>query len=295
MSTKLYNGFKFSDPNMVIIRNQLGEFQKEIFNITADIITNLHVDMAIRCFDSRCMGIRLPYDSDPKDKPYVAARSYIVDKMDEVRKGSDMDSSYSFKFEIAVYPVTNRTTLGYHFSSQRVFEEALAKQKWWRDFHYQNQSDPPDDVTPRTWNDRRKMWDKVFSFSDTFSRAGFIMDLHDQYISFHNPRPSEIMRLIPSYSKRLKDITGERVSKTWYSHRKELKNPDSVSVSTYLELHQKYMKYLTTENGKRTWAKHEKYVCSKLKKKVTLSDLFHKEFLKNAKKEGNSFYFFNKK
>jgi hypothetical protein len=36
---------------------------------------------------------------------------------------------------------------------------------WFEDYHYQNQTDRPDHITAQTYNNRRKMWDKLIGDS----------------------------------------------------------------------------------------------------------------------------------
>lgn len=60
--------------------------------------------------------------------------------------------------------------LGFHFRDLR---NRLSKSKKLQDYHYQNQSDRPDNISPKEWNTRRKFWDEIIGHR-TPSDAGFI-------------------------------------------------------------------------------------------------------------------------
>jgi hypothetical protein len=58
--------------------------------------------------------------------------------------------------------------------------ECFVDAKLWRDFHYQNSTDGPDDVKKKDWERRRKTWDKLFSRcgpdAHTFAHASLTYD-----------------------------------------------------------------------------------------------------------------------
>ena len=45
------------------------------------------------------------------------------------------------------------------------------------DFHYQNQTDEPEDVTDEQWKERERVWDKLLPGSGNPSEHGFSFDL----------------------------------------------------------------------------------------------------------------------
>lgn len=58
--------------------------------------------------------------------------------------------------------------------------ECFIDAKLWRDFHYQNSTDGPDDIKKKDWDKRRKTWDKLFSRcgpdAHTFAHASLTYD-----------------------------------------------------------------------------------------------------------------------
>lgn len=46
-----------------------------------------------------------------------------------------------------------------------------------KDFHYQNQTDPDENITAAEWRDRRRTWDRILKEYDTPNMAGFTFEL----------------------------------------------------------------------------------------------------------------------
>lgn len=56
-------------------------------------------------------------------------------------------------------------------------EGRFIKKLFGKDFHFQDQSDPPEDVHPDRWEERKKIWEKVLPGTQPPSKSGFSYDM----------------------------------------------------------------------------------------------------------------------
>lgn len=273
MSTKIYNGFKFKNPDVHRIWKQMRELRKEIWNQTADLLGREYARTATLCFDYRTLGDPVKADDKPEMDPVRYAFKRVSDPAlsafnDE--RGKDqhpLASMYDYRAQVAIYPLSNRNTLGVYFIHDRELDTLFRNQPWFIDYHYQNQTDRPKSVTARQWSTRKNQWDKVFSVSDVYAQAGFVMDLHDKAIAWQFPPPEIVMPHVKTYAKRVRELTESAVFRQY-----EEKNPPDID---HLFTHQEeFKKYLESGAGQRAWKKHEKRIRSKLKKRIITKDLF---------------------
>lgn len=54
--------------------------------------------------------------------------------------------------------------------------------EWIEDFHYQNQSDQPEDVPESDWERRRRVWDEILGDYGIPSRAGLMYEMNNPLI-----------------------------------------------------------------------------------------------------------------
>jgi hypothetical protein len=79
-------------------------------------------------------------------------------------------------------------------SSGREGPERYFKSKnLWKDFHYQNSSDKPEDITDKEWKARRRIWEKILPDTLTPAAAGFTYELVSlvllsDYVYSKNPK-----------------------------------------------------------------------------------------------------------
>jgi len=288
MSTKIYNGFRFRSPNMPTIWKWLGQFQKEVWNTTVDCLSRAYAKHAVFTFDSRTLGRPSSADKDLSISPAAFAYDCIAEPARSALKDipwrdqHPLADKYNYKAQVGVYPIHNNLTLGFYFIDNRKLEKLFREQTWFIDYHYQNQTDRPENVTAKEWRKRRQDWDKAFTYSDRFCQAGFIMTLHDPAVLWHRPGPKLVMPFVPSYGERLRDFVKDAVLKDY-----EKRHP--LDLNRIFTHHEKFEKYLKTKKGKAEWKKHEKRIRKKLKKSISQKDLFSETALKNFRnpKSGN--------
>ncbi len=161
MSTKLYNGIKFKSNNMREVLDQLMSIKKRANDIAIDLL------------DDRSLALFID-TNNLLDKDKWETTREVIDALD-----SSNHNRWKFKprlhFSVVVYPTKEGDIYGYYFDSDKKEFYDLLK-PFYTDFHYQNQTDPPTDVTEEEWNFRELKWDELLP-GDKFSDSGLQYDI----------------------------------------------------------------------------------------------------------------------
>jgi len=81
--------------------------------------------------------------------------------------------SWEFDTSIMIYPYGQRLFFGlFGFNYSNPILETVQQDSRVVDFHYQNQSDRPDHISPQEWRARRRVWDKIGERSHVFAEMG---------------------------------------------------------------------------------------------------------------------------
>jgi hypothetical protein len=154
MSTKIYNGIKFKSKDYYQLLQEL----LEVKNKSKEVSKNLISDRDLLYFIS---GNKL----EDKDSFFIAQE--FLDAADSNNK-SKWAFSPNIHFSVVVYPTPEGDIYGYYFDSNKKEYNELLKPLY-TDFHYQNQSDPPTNLSEEEWDFRREKWDQLvdYKFKDT--------------------------------------------------------------------------------------------------------------------------------
>ena len=161
MSTKIYTGFRFRNPDMITIRKQLIEFQASVEEVSTEAFVRLLAKLATEIIDARTLGVRSFKDAYPEVPPASCASRVIRDRMQEIKKTGLRDREVDFSFEVCVFPLSRKKTLGIYYADLKGFEKLIQRQSWFLDYHYQNSTDKPPRISSSEWCTRRKDWDKA--------------------------------------------------------------------------------------------------------------------------------------
>jgi hypothetical protein len=160
MSTKLYNGIKFKSNNIKEVLDQLISVKETAKQIAIDSISDRDLSLFINA--------NKLLDSD----------AWVIANELKEAIASDNYNRWSFKprlkFSVIVYPTTEGDIYGYYFDCDKKEYNDLIK-PFYTDFHYQNQTDPPNDVSEKDWDFRRDKWDELLK--DRFMDTGFSYEI----------------------------------------------------------------------------------------------------------------------
>lgn len=163
MSTRIYNAYRVKQPSKVwdVVHAIFEQGQANVTQTLRDHYTHLvrTVDPEMKDYqearaksDSEELGFRLRW---ARDKTYKGYRENLT-KLEW--------STYSLDVTVCLYPHKGQYYLrtfcegGSLFGKVLDFVETMPELE---DFHYQNQSDRPDEVSARAWSHRKQVWDEI--------------------------------------------------------------------------------------------------------------------------------------
>lgn len=191
--------------------------------------------------------------------PHYSLMSFMQDVVEEDIKHCEISkdlfiSDFDFNSEIVMFPFTNRNTLLMTYSTNFTnFFSSLCNDKAFCDtyqleeYHYQNQTDKPDEISARDWNKRKRDWDKVLKTSIP-STDGIVINIIDSEIFIHslfeNYRKirNEIVSMIPLRSARIKNLAGELALDEYFEIYKKENGIEESSYSDVMDAHRKFKK-----------------------------------------------------
>ena len=184
--------------------------------------------------------------------------NYILEedlKFSEIQKNimsieSDMEST------LVLFPITKKKTLIMSYSENFTsFFRKLCDDKSFcekyelEEYHYQNQTDKPDDISSRAWTQRRKDWDKAVP-TGVPSIDGMVVKLLDAEtftisLLFKRKEIKKlVMNKIPPRSARVDKLTKSNASDKYWEIYKKKSNITKCSYAEFLhsntELRKRY-------------------------------------------------------
>jgi hypothetical protein len=172
MSTKIYNAFKVKDPSTV-------------WNLIWKV-RDLAEANAIQALKNHYLKLVREMDPDKEDYQKERERDQERDEVffrlgrareivrngyrDNVRRPEREE--YSLDVTLAIYPFDGEYYLRTFWEGISVLGEVfdfVAKMPELEDFHYQNQTDPPEEVSSEDWEKRERVWNAII---DAFHGIG---------------------------------------------------------------------------------------------------------------------------
>lgn len=171
MSTKIFNAFRVRVSKPQSVWALLWKIQDQA---EANIRTALreHYLELVRQMDSDSPEYREAWaNTSFKDElPFRVRRARDLIRAGYKKNSTELSrDTYSLDVTVAVYPYGSRVYLRTFAESISVVGGCLdfvAKMPELEDFHYQNQTDRPDDVTEKDWATRRRVWDGITAYQD---------------------------------------------------------------------------------------------------------------------------------
>lgn len=153
MSTKLYNGIKFKSNKLGTVIQQLHSLKEESVKRVQDTFNDVNsanfITMVLLYMKCLRYGIKVENRLD-----------FEKVLRDELRNPYSQ-FCFLYKFSVVIFERKNKLYGVYfdntHKNYKELFDKDIAE-----DYHYQDQSDKPDDISNREWNFRKTVWNDIF-------------------------------------------------------------------------------------------------------------------------------------
>lgn len=174
MSLKIYNGIKFKSRNLPEIISQLYAIKEQAKMNSNDYLMNdgrriVHLMIKNKIIDNF---------EDIFTKEFASDDYWDVDRL----IAASLDSRWrdrmepNFNFSVCVIPWTDGNVYGIYYDDDIEENRALLNDIA-DEYHYQNQTDQPDDIDDEEWGERRNVWNEIFDKYCSPNDAGFIYEI----------------------------------------------------------------------------------------------------------------------
>ncbi|MCY7866042.1 hypothetical protein P8918_12525 [Bacillus spizizenii] len=279
MSVKIYNGYKLPDMSLRELHEFTQTFRKHIRGLSKKLVKERMGNM--------CMGyidfVRLPDDRkflfDDMSKHFRNEKNYqqsplftAYQKMQENEQRIIAEKikkpEYDFLCDIIFFPVKGKI-LAMLFAEQKSYVEAFRQIPGVKEYRYWDNTDQPEDVTPKEWKERKEDWEQAFSYTrvpslDGLSASCYIQmpfitpeDLHE-YI---NSRFSMDVRT-NNYASRIVILR---------KYKELIKASDSIFGTQ--DMYKEATYFLKTKEGTKQYQEEVSFLETVFKSEITEDDL----------------------
>lgn len=225
MSTKIYNGYKFKKP---VDLHQIHTFCHNLRDGMKPLAKKLYfkqwLSEAVKAYDLNQFGFWTDVHYFIKNKAvnniYFGVDRYMDAKMQRIERTQQRDPQYDFNFAISILPLkTCKEVLVLLYTERKEMVAAFERLPEIQEYHYQNSSDKPKNISEKKWNLRSDHWDDALGGDGyaTPSEAGFeYKPIALRYLSFSQPQDNRwINRLFPTLKKRSARIAHLIMMQRW--------------------------------------------------------------------------------
>ena len=163
MSLKVYNGIKFKSKNINEILSQLNSIKEQAVKNVIDYYINNQTQIEkfilSKNFDESYVNKVADCIAEQRvnnDTMNIFVKTFKSSMAKEYVNWSDIYANF------IVYIIPYKGKYYGHYVCGDVKENEKLLFQFVDEFHYQNQTDKPDDITTREWNKRAEVWDDVF-------------------------------------------------------------------------------------------------------------------------------------
>lgn len=219
MSTKIYDAYKLAQPYTLYQLNQkLDELRVEIQKIGIRSILEKAINLTLYVYNYTCACGMEAVDemiakTDRKKHPEIKSSDWnhiwneakdeqwnavyfdcffqIIDKIKECAKSPSFKFDYDYRCNLRIIPM-KRKTLVLYFGNLEMQQYLESLPDFLIDYHYQDQTDKPDDISTYRWKQREKDWDNAIGPDYIPCRHGFKAELFDTEYIMPVYTPSQI-------------------------------------------------------------------------------------------------------
>lgn len=287
MSTKIYSGYRLPVMSMQelltfcqSVRRKIKtgireEFAKKIAGVCVSIVDAKAMNIPIGLYEQENFKV------DEKDSIIVNAKRYLDERIRASKKSPYRDVALDFGFSFTVHPLDDKI-LCIVYSGQQALTKVWESFPEVQDYHYQNQTDQPEEISDKEWEQRSKDWTIALpdEFSSIPSLSGFTVECSvDWYCGmWYENENNEIMKHIWSYETRVNNIVDFMIRKEFMDNYKETnKITDESEYKWIYRADDQMRQERKTEEWKTKEQTVKEFVESKLPKVITLEMLMEKK------------------
>jgi hypothetical protein len=181
VSTKIWNAYECEFKS-------IDEMQEKLLSIRLFIWLSLLSKMHKRvAWDWVYYVDKNTLEGKPIEKKFYEVSQEVSERYEKIKSSGIRDVDYDFYFEVVVIPHKGKQYLKVFFDDVDIYSDLF--EKIGKDFHYQNCTDKPKDISEEEWERRMETWDEILG-DNPWNKVGFIYDfsLHPVFDFPFNPK-----------------------------------------------------------------------------------------------------------
>jgi hypothetical protein len=171
MSTKIYDAYVIEKEfTLLELQGILLDYRKKVLQRAQEDYMEILVNLCTSLYDDLSIGLDVldeykkgRYSKLSKDTDSIkwVIFEYLNDRFRATYKTHERDPICDWELNISIVPLEGKTIFKL-FTEKKFFKEMWKEIDGVKDYHYQDQTDPPEDISEEEWDQRRKDWEKVF-------------------------------------------------------------------------------------------------------------------------------------
>jgi hypothetical protein len=286
LSTKIHNGYLLPLMTLVELNHFMEPVRERFMPLVVAGITKWTADFSANVIDFHSLG-RVPplslmgraaltekgsVTTRPIADAYVSFFERNMAVQEKRKRDPEVDWTCSWTF------IPHRGVLLCLLFTERVeLMEAWKKVHLVKDWHYQNSTDRPDEVSEEEWDRRAKDWHDALG-RKVPAEVGFSTDLFSTYSTPH-ATPEMVIKAVPDYSTRLSNMARNIVAS------EHLRDMGEISPEKYGPAIMQVFEWVDGEEGLEAVEATKDKISGKLKKVITVHDLQSELTFKSADQE----------
>jgi len=219
MSTKIYDAYVIEKEfSLIELQNIMLKYRDKVLKLAKETHLRMFVRFCTDIYDSLTLGEnvlenyrdgkRITKLLDMNDSIQFIVWKYIQDKFLKINETKMRDPLYDYGLEVCIFPLKGKTLFQF-FTEKREFLKMWEEVDGVKDYHYQNQTDQPEEVSDEEWEQRKLDWDIALerSIADIPATVGFCFDLINRdnaTFLFNSPLNENVpQHYIPSIKNRV--------------------------------------------------------------------------------------------
>ena len=222
------------------------------------LVSKLYAQLATDFVDRVAVGLQKPF----KESILSHVGAEVDDRVRKIKTSGYRDPLVDFEASVVFIPAKDKT-LALFFGEQKEYLKKWESLSDVKDYHYQNQTDPPKNISAREWRQREEDWETALPGVGIPALSGFTAQIVQEGLWFY-PDSAQILAHLPSLEKRAKLVAEELLASRRLPDKKGRE-----AISAYMD----FRKWLQTDDGQTELSKIREEVRSRIKHKLTREDL----------------------
>jgi len=271
MSTSIYNGYRFKNViDLKTIQKVCLRINNKIKPVAYRLFLKKYYSLLFNVIDRNTFGLHHESMVYLRDLNIGSGIHWYIQSKQALIKNTEYDFNFSFN----IFPINDKILILLHTKQEKIkeifesFPEIL-------EYHYQDISDPPIDISSDEWDQRKIDWDLALG-GDGFAISREIALSYTPYDSrnfihnngfFYNISNSEILtEILPTLMERSKKISRVLMENEFLKMNEY--NVDSTT------LYFKFLNYLESSEGEKILNESSEKIMKELTQIKSIDDLY---------------------